>query len=172
MRALRPMTQEERQFAEQNHSLVTEFIRKKHLAMNDYYDIVIFGYLSAVQQYFRNPPAGVEFKAMAFRAMKDAILRDGEYNARAKRCGYTVSLDTAGNHSAIPDQTQDVERQTERKALLEQAAKVATPRENKIIELLIDGFAIHEAARLLKIPKAAAVSCMENFCGRARAAID
>lgn len=57
MRALRPMTQEERQFAEQNHSLVTEFIRKKHLAMNDYYDIVIFGYLSAVQQYFRNPPA-------------------------------------------------------------------------------------------------------------------
>lgn len=171
MRALRPMTQEERQFAEQNHSLVTEFIRKKHLAMNDYYDIVIFGYLSAVQQYFRNPPAGVEFKAMAFRAMKDAILRDGEYNARAKRCGYTVSLDTAGNHSTIPDQTQDVERQTERKALLEQAAKVATPRENKIIELLIDGFAIHEAARLLKIPSAAAVSCMEDFYCRARVAI-
>lgn len=108
---------------------------------------------------------------MAFRAMKDAILREGEYHARAKRCGYTVSLDTEGYHSTIPDQKQDVERQTERKALLEQAAKVATPRENKIIELLVDGFALHEAARFLKIPRAAAISCMENFCGRARATI-
>lgn len=171
MRALRPMTQEEREFAEQKHDLVVEFLRRRHLPMNDYYDIVIFGYLSAVQQYFRDPPAGVEFKAMAFRAMKDSILREGEYHARAKRCGYTVSLDTEGYHSTIPDQKQDVERQTERKALLEQAAKVATPRENKIIELLVDGFALHEAAKLLKIPRAAAVSCMENFCGRARAAI-
>ena len=171
MRALRPMTQEEREFAEQKHDLVVEFLRRRHLPMNDYYDIVIFGYLSAVQQYFRNPPVGVEFKAMAFRAMKDSILREGEYHARAKRCGYTVSLDTEGYHSTIPDQKQDVERQTERKALLEQAAKVATPRENKIIELLVDGFALHEAARFLKIPRAAAISCMENFCGRARAAI-
>ena len=171
MRALRPMTQEEREFAEQKHDLVVEFLLRRHLPMNDYYDIVIFGYLSAVQQYFRDPPAGVEFKAMAFRAMKDSILREGEYHARAKRCGYTVSLDTEGYHSTIPDQKQDVERQTERKALLEQAAKVATPRENKIIELLVDGFALHEAAKLLKIPRAAAVSCMENFCGRARAAI-
>ena len=171
MRALRPMTKEEREFAEQKHDLVVEFLHRRHLPMNDYYDIVIFGYLSAVQQYFRNPPAGVEFKTMAFRAMKDSILREGEYHARAKRCGYTVSLDTEGYHSTIPDQKQDVERQTERKALLEQAAKVATPRENKIIELLVDGFALHEAARFLKIPRAAAISCMENFCGRARATI-
>ena len=171
MRALRPMTKEEREFAEQKHDLVVEFLHRRHLPMNDYYDIVIFGYLSAVQQYFRNPPAGVEFKTMAFRAMKDAILREGEYHARAKRCGYTVSLDTEGYHSTIPDQKQDVERQTERKALLEQAAKVATPRENKIIELLVDGFALHGAARLLKMPRAAAESCMESFCFRARAAI-
>ena len=171
MRALRPMTQEEREFAEQHHNLVIDFLRYRRLPMDDFYDIVIFGYLSAVQQYFRNPPAGVKFKAMAFQAMKDAILRDGEYNARAKRCGYTVSLDTEGRHSTIPDQKQDVERQAERRALLEQAATVATPRESKIINLLIDGFALHEAARFLKIPRATAVSCMDDFCCRARAAI-
>ena len=171
MRALRPMTQEEREFAEQHHDMVIDYLRCKRLPMDDFYDVVIFGYLSAVQQYFRNPPADVKFKAMAFRAMKDAILRDGEYNARAKRCGYTVSLDTAGNHSAIPDQTQDVERQTERKALLEQAASVATPREAKIIRFLVDGFALREAARFLKMPKAAAVSCMEDFYHRAKTVI-
>ena len=169
MRALRPMTQEEREFAEQHHDLVTDFLRYRHLPADDFYDIVIFGYLSAVQQYFRDPPVGVKFKAMAFRAMKDSVLREGEYYACAKRCGVTVGLDDAG--SMLTDHRQDTERRVESKALLEQAASVATPREAKIIRLLVDGFALHEAARFLKMPKAAAVSCMEGFYCRARVAI-
>ena len=74
------MTQEDREFAEQHHGLVLDFLLHKYLPLDDFYDVVIFGYLSAVQQYFRNPPTGVEFKAMAFRAMKDSILRENEYN--------------------------------------------------------------------------------------------
>ena len=167
MRALRPMTPEEREFAEQYHDLVLDFLRYRRLPTDDFYDIVIFGYLSAVQQYFRNPPPDVTFKAMAFRAMKDSVLRDAEYHARAKRCGAIISLDDM----AIHDPRQDTERQIEGKALLEQAASVATPKEAKIIRLLMDGFALHEAARFLKMSRAAAVSCMENFYCRARTAI-
>lgn len=166
MRAIYPMTNEEQTFAEQKHHLVVDFLRRKRLAPNDYYDVVIFGYLSAVQQYFRNPPVGVEFKAIAFRAMKDAVLRESEYNVRAKRCSYTVGLDTA-----TPDPRQDTELQFERKALLEQAVSVATPKEARIIQLLMDGFALHEAAHRLKIPKAAAMTHMENFYRRAMAAL-
>lgn len=169
MRALHPMTQEEREFAEQRHDLVIDFLRFKRLPMSDFYDVVIFGYLSAVQQYFRNPPFGVTFKAMAFRAMKDSILRESEYHSRAKRCGVNVSLDDAG--SKLTDPSQDTVRQVEGKALLKQAVSVATTKESRIIDLLIDGFALHEAARFLKMPRAAAVSCMEDFCCRARAAI-
>ena len=167
MRALRPMIKEERGFAEQHHELVIDFLRCKRLPMDDFYDIVIFGYLSAVQQYIRNPPAGVNFKAMAFRAMKDAVLREGEYHSRAKRCGVTVGLDDV----ELTDPRQDTERRVEGKALLEQVVNVATPREARIINLLIDGFALHEAARFLKIPRGIAVSCMEDFCCRARVAI-
>ena len=169
MRALRPMTQEEREFAEQHHDMVIDYLRCKRLPMDDFYDIIIFGYLSAVQQYFRNPPAGVAFKAMAFRAMKDSVLREGEYHARAKRCGVTVGLADAG--SPLTDPRQDTEQQIEGKVLLEQVASMATPREVKIIRLLVDGFALREAARFLKIPRATAVSCMNDFCCRARAAI-
>lgn len=167
MRALRPMTQEERDFAEQRHDLVIDFLRYRHLPMDDFYDIVIFGYLSAVQQYFRNPPAGVEFKAMAIRAMKDSILREGEYHSRAKRSGVTVGLDDV----ELTDPRQDTKQRVESKALLEQVVSMATPRETRIINLLIDGFALHEAARFLKMPRAAAVSCMEDFYCRARVAI-
>ena len=75
MRALRPMTPKEREFAEQYHDLVLNFLHYRHLPMNDFYDIVIFGYLSAVQQYFRNPPPDVTFKAMAFRMMLATLLQ-------------------------------------------------------------------------------------------------
>ena len=168
MRALRPMTHEEREFAEQEHDLVIDFLRRKRLPMDDFCDVVIFGYLSAVQQYFRNPPVGVAFEAMAIRAMKDSILRDGEYYARAKRSGVTVSLDDAGS---ILDPRQNTARQVENKAILEQATSVATPKEAKIIDLLLDGFALHEAARLLEMPKAAAIGYMEKFCCRAKIAV-
>ncbi len=119
MRKLCPMTREEQDFAEQEHNIVIEFIRRKRLPMVDFYDVVIFGYLSAVQQYFYNPPPNVEFRAMAFRAMKDAVLREREYNTRAKRCGFTVSLDEIAIY--IPDPRQDIERRAEITALLEQA---------------------------------------------------
>ena len=135
--------------------------------MDEFYDVVIFGYLSAVQQYIRNPPMGVNFKAMAFRAMKDAVLQEGEYHSRAKRCGVTVGLDDV----ELTDPRQDTERQVEDKTLLEQVISVAAPREARIITLLIDGFALHEAAQFLKIPRASAETCMDNFCFRARAAI-
>jgi len=163
------MTQEGREFAEQRHDLVIDFLHRKHLPMDDFYDIVIFGYLSAVQQYFRNPPSGVTFEAMAFRAMKDSILRESEYHVRAKRCGVTVSLDDIS--STLTDQRQDTERQVAGKALLEQIMSVATQREAKIINLLVDGFSLHEAARFLKIPKAAAASYIEEFRLRTRAAV-
>ena len=44
MRALRPMTPKEREFAEQYHDLVLNLLHYRHLPMNDFYDIVIFGY--------------------------------------------------------------------------------------------------------------------------------
>ena len=169
MRALRPMTQDEREFAEQKHDLVIDYLRRKHLPMDDFYDIVIFGYLSAVQQYFRNPPAGVAFEAMAVRAMKDSILRDGEYRSRAKRCGVTIGLDDL--RSTLTDPKQDTEQRVTDKAILEQVVDAATPQEAKILHLLMDGFMLREAARLLEMPRAAAVSCMEEFCCRTRAAI-
>ncbi len=169
MRALRPMTQEEREFAEQEHQMVLDFLRYKRLPIDEYYDTVIFGYLSVVQQYFRDPPADVEFKAMAFRAMKDSVLRNSEYHARMKRCGNTVNLDALDGQ--IPDPRQDTERQVEGKALLEQVVSIATPSEARIISLLMDGYILREAAQFLKMSKAAAVSCMEGFYCRARTVI-
>jgi len=162
------LTKIEQEMAEQEHQLVLDFLHCKRLPMDDFYDVVIFGYLSAVQQYIRNPPAGVCFKAMAFRAMKDSVLQERAHNARPMRSVCTVSMNDKDCMIADPE---DIVQRVERKELFHQATSVATPSEARIISLLADGFALHEAARALKLPKKAVQSCLDEFCCRARSAI-
>lgn len=50
-----PLTPEQRLFAAENHDLVYAFLNDKHLPENDFYDVIIFGYLDAVRRYFTNP---------------------------------------------------------------------------------------------------------------------
>ena len=52
---MKPMTDEQRRLAEANHDLVGAFLRENKLPEEQFYDVVIFGYLCAVQQYCENP---------------------------------------------------------------------------------------------------------------------
>lgn len=56
MSRLHEMTPLQRQFAEEHQDIVFRFLSRKGLPMDDYYDIVIFGYLQAVQEYDENLP--------------------------------------------------------------------------------------------------------------------
>lgn len=46
-----PLNDTQRFFAEKNHNLVYKFLHEKNLPASEYYDIIIFGYLRAVQGY-------------------------------------------------------------------------------------------------------------------------
>ena len=45
-----PLNDTQRIFAEKNHNLVYKFLHEKNLPASEYYDIIIFGYLRAVQR--------------------------------------------------------------------------------------------------------------------------
>ncbi len=169
MKALRLMNNRERKFAEQNHDLVLEFLRHKHLSKEDYYDVIIFGYLTAVQQYLRNPPDGVSFQAMAYRNMKDTLYQDMLYHTRKKRTGTTVSLDRVDY--TVAAQSQSVEQKTENKILAEQTAHIATPKEADILQLIVDGYTLREIARHLHIPTSTVTKRMNALRCRAQTAI-
>ena len=49
MRKIHLLNPEQQQFAEQNHDVVEHFLSQKRLDAEEFYDVVIFGYLSAVQ---------------------------------------------------------------------------------------------------------------------------
>lgn len=157
MRALFPLTDEERAFAEEQHRLVDDFLRYKRLSADDYYDVIVFGYLTAVQQYFRKPPANVRFSDMAFRAMKDAVSEDIKFNARPIRHGETLSLDHPVNGSesdlrdCLPDPAQDVSKQAEDRALIAQIKGMTEDSQMDVVALIAKGYLLHEAAHLLGI---------------------
>ena len=50
---LKLFTEEEKMLAEKNHDLVYQFLRAHNYNMEDYYNIIVFGYLKGVQKYCR-----------------------------------------------------------------------------------------------------------------------
>ena len=48
---LHELTSEQQYFAECNHNFVYAFLLDNELPQDDFYDVVIFGYLFAVQEY-------------------------------------------------------------------------------------------------------------------------
>lgn len=70
-----PLNDTQRFFAEKNHNLVYKFLHEKNLPASEYYDIIIFGYLRAVQRYLTDPNlAGYSFATVAWRAMEGEIV--------------------------------------------------------------------------------------------------
>lgn len=88
---LRPLTPWERDMAEEHHSLVLRFLQVHGLSMEDYYDVVIFRYLLAVENWFRRTsPISGSFQAIAWTAMSIALSKEQE---RQRRIPQTVSLE-------------------------------------------------------------------------------
>lgn len=83
---MKKLTHEECEFATKHHRLVTQFLNNKHLN-DDYYDIAIFGFLRAVTAYVND--IGLQkkynFKIVAYRKMKDALINYYMYLDRQKR---------------------------------------------------------------------------------------
>jgi len=83
------LSSSEREFAEEHHNLVYAFLKKKKLDVNDYYDVVIFAYLTAVRRYFINKNLmQYNFSTIAWRAMESAV-----YKEKRKKSPILISLD-------------------------------------------------------------------------------
>lgn len=88
---LRPLTPWERDMAEEHHSLVLRFLQVHRLSMEDYYDVVIFRYLLAVENWSRKvSPVPGGFPAIAWAAMSIALTKEQE---RQRRIPQAVSLE-------------------------------------------------------------------------------
>lgn len=83
MRAMQPLTEEERRFATENHNLVFKYLKLRKLPPDEYYDVVIFRYLRSVKRWFSEANLRqYNFEIIAFYAMRSAI---GHYQDSKRR---------------------------------------------------------------------------------------
>lgn len=57
------LTEQESAFAAEHHSLIFRYLSQKRLPKDEYYDVVVFGYLNGVKKYFRQE----ELRALQFQ---------------------------------------------------------------------------------------------------------
>ena len=134
-----PLNDTKRIFADKNHNLVYKFLHEKNLPASEYYDIVIFGYLRAVQRYLTDPNlAGYSFSTVAWRRFR--VIRFVR-----PRQSYTGHLTRRPTPTVTDEESL---RESEVALLLHALAKRVTPQQMEIIRLRTKGYQTNEIAQM------------------------
>ena len=149
-----PLNDTQRIFADKNHNLVYKFLHEKNLPASEYYDIVIFGYLRAVQRYLTDPNlSGYSFATVAWRAMEGEVVNTHRTDKRRfrvirfvrSRQSYTGHL-TRRSTPTVTD--EEALHESEAALLLHALAKRVTPQQMEIIRLRTKGYQTNEIAQM------------------------
>ena len=92
----RPLTAEERVFAEEHHDYLYQFMRWNHLPVEDWYDELVIPYLNAVKKYCSREELHIyPFYAVAEKVLSRAVYGKHRADHAQKRMpeGGFVSLD-------------------------------------------------------------------------------
>ena len=144
---LQPFTDQERRFAEENHDLIYGFLRKHGYAIDDFYNIAVFGYLKSVQAYHRKEKlnGNYNFSSIAYKYMRAEISNHFKSENRMKRkpAGTIVSMDDDGMKNNCVGgksaETEILEKETV-KELLDKLTEV----QRKIAEMKLNGYSNKE----------------------------
>ena len=150
---LRPFTKEEQQFAEENHDLVYAFLNEKKLSEDEYYDVVVFGYLRAVQEFCGTSKLRkYKFSTLAWKRMQHTLMDYYKYVSSPKRNAQVISLDEpidSEDGLCIADTISydDIMSELKEELLMHELAKKLSPREMRIIKMKARGDKMHAIAK-------------------------
>ena len=134
------LTDEQRQFAAENHNLIYKYLWDRRLEIDDYYDIAVFGYLRAVKRYLTEPwLRRYQFSTVAWHAMRQNIASFHRAEERRKETEqkYLKTLRTSP-----PDPFEELEA----KLLLHDLAAVSSKEQYALASMRLQGYSIAETA--------------------------
>lgn len=151
---IRPLTRKQQKFAEENHNLVYAFLNKNSLSEATFYDVVIFGYLRAVQEYCDTSHSHKQrFSTLAWKRMRSALSNYYRYLSRAKRNAPTVSFDEMVSSEGglswadiIPAPNEQMMK-LETDLLLHTLAASLPPLEMRVVRMKVRGDRMHDIAK-------------------------
>ena len=148
-----PMTPAQQLFAEAHHNLVYAFLNEKKLPEDEYYDVVVFGYLQAVMDYTsQGQSSRFSFATVAWRKMESRLADHFRHQASTKRAAPTVSLnavmDDAGlSLSDMLSATDESFLEMEIGLLFHDLGRHMPRRDMNVLRLKADGYGTREIAQ-------------------------
>lgn len=146
-----PLTSEQKIFATQNHDLVYKFLNENRLPIDEFYDVVIFGYLRAVKRFFNEKGLHCyQFATIAWNCMKVDLINHSKVQSRQKNSAETISL-----HAEIDDNlsleeaiivSDSIMQQLEVELLLHDLAKHVSKQQMEIVRLKSSGYNLRDIA--------------------------
>lgn len=144
------LTEEQKVFAEENHNLIYTFLNKKNLSIDEYYDVVVMGYLKAVANY--DPSRGATFSTYAFFCMNNSVnmhYRAGVNKANKWDISFTGLEDPLFDNLTVGEvipHCEDVESLFRYEEYIK-AINSLPPQLREIIMMRIEGFSQAEIAK-------------------------
>lgn len=151
MKNMRILTEEQKIFAEQHHVLVEQFLWKNHLERAEFYDVVIFGYLEAVQEFLEKPELSkYQFSSIAWRKMKYCMINEFIYRNCPKRNAPMGTCHEDDGHvisrEQVSEQMNCVARDLEHRVQLQQLMSHMTAKEKEVVCMRAAGYTYREIA--------------------------
>lgn len=156
---MKTMTDEQRKFAEENHNLVYAFLSENGLSESLYYDVVIFGFLLAVQEYCENPKLKkYKFATVAWKKMLCSLKNYYKHMARdilfQEDTIHIEDMSMKRIHIPLEDMAEKQDElmvQLEIELLLHALTSKLSPKEMRIIRMKADGKRMNDIAKAERI---------------------
>ena len=148
------LTEQESAFAAEHHSLIYRYLNERNLSEDEYYDVVVFGYLNGVRKHFRRKDLKqYSFTTIAWRAMNSSYVNYERSKSRSKNCAQILSIHEP-YHSAyaleeVIANTKDYAEETIGAIMVKETMHSFEQTELEILKLLMEGYPKAEIRRIL-----------------------
>ena len=151
---LHELTREQQRFAEDHHNLIYTFLNEKKLRQDDYYDVIVFGYLRAVQKYLLREDLRRQyaFSTIAWRAMECDLHNHYQSQRRPMRRAKTVSLEALLERDGrlmplgITNDPDYWDEQLDAESLWAEISEHLSHEQRQLLRMRAAGYSAHEIA--------------------------
>lgn len=155
---LTPLTDTEKKFAEENHNLIYSFIHRYRYSIEEHYNILVFGYLKAVQIYLnrKDLQEKYDFPFVCWMYLRREIGNYFTTESSKKRKSLEKVFSLDADYAEMENQYNTVSKETLDNRIIEAESmekllQGLSSTQRKIIRMKVDGYSNKEIYLILEI---------------------
>lgn len=162
------LTEQESAFAAEHHSLIYRYLNERDLPEEEYYDVVVFGYLNGVQKHFRREDLKqYSFTTIAWKAMNSSYANYERSRRYSKNNAQIVSIHEPYHSAyALEEMIADAKDYAEEiigSIAVKETLQSFEQTELEILKLLMEGYPKAEICHTLSMTVEALNEVIESI---------